>query len=134
MKKYSFGKNRRLVKNEQFLSALSAKLRARNELLILYMKENNRGQPRLGISIGKSSGNAVTRNKLKRLLREIFRQNQYNLHEEYDYLVMMGPILKSSNKTKNERNTQRFELENITFKQINNAFLELIEQIKQKIS
>jgi ribonuclease P protein component len=39
------------------------------------MRENGLGFPRLGISIRKSAGGAVHRNRIKRYLREAFRRN-----------------------------------------------------------
>lgn len=41
--------------------------------LVLFALQNGLPRPRLGITITRKSGSAVTRNRLRRLLREIFR-------------------------------------------------------------
>ena len=91
MKRFSFPKKKRLVSNEQFKDVLARSRRWSNGLLILYMAENDCGYCRLGVSVGKSRGNAVARNRLKRLLREAFRQSQDSIPAGFDYVLMISP-------------------------------------------
>jgi ribonuclease P protein component len=52
---------------------------------------NETGEHRLGLSIGRRLGNAVTRHRLKRRLREAFRLNRHELPGTYDFVVVARP-------------------------------------------
>jgi len=85
-----FPKSNRLIRNSQFRAVLARGLSAHDGLLKLYVCENGLDYSRLGISIGKYYGTAVARNRLKRLLREVFRQNRHLLTGGFDYVVSMS--------------------------------------------
>jgi ribonuclease P protein component len=91
MKRFSFPKEKRLINNSQFKAVLARGRRICNDVLTVYMAENDLEYSRLGVSIGKSHGNAVVRNRLKRLMREAFRQNQERIPAGFDYVLMISP-------------------------------------------
>ena len=119
MKQNSFGKNRRLTKNSQFKTVLAQRNLFSNDMLVLFTAPNDLGLSRLGISISKSFGNAVQRNRAKRYIREIFRQNQDTITDDFDYLVMISP-----KKLKQDADI----IKALTFEQFQSAFLELISK------
>jgi len=123
MKRYGFPKSARLVSNKQFKDLLSCKTRFSNDLLTLYIAENNYGRARLGVSASKSLGNAITRNRLKRLVREAFRQSQEQIPAGFDYLLIFSRKLTKKNISKPILPT---------FEQINEAFLDLVVRAKRK--
>jgi ribonuclease P protein component len=47
--------------------------------------------PRLGVSVGRKVGGAVDRNKVKRLLREVFWASADRLPEGHDFVVVARP-------------------------------------------
>jgi ribonuclease P protein component len=120
----SFPKRKRLVSNRQFKAVLDHGRRVSNRLLILYVVPNQCRYPRLGVSVGKSSGNAVVRNRLKRLLREAFRQNQERLAPDFDYLLMVSPAL--SRKLKHPQEGAQ-TLASLTRRQVQESFLSLVQ-------
>lgn len=133
MKPFSFPKSRRLVSNSQFQAVLSRGRRRSDGLLVLYMAQNDCGYPRLGVSIGKSHGNAVERNRLKRLLREAFRQNQKEIPAGFDYVLMISN--QRPGKWHGHPGRDRFHgLEaRATFEQVRAAFLSLVKKLAPKV-
>ncbi len=127
MKRLSFPKKRRLASNRQFKAVLDHGRRVGNSLLTLYVAPNDCGYPRLGVSVGKSSGAAVVRNRLKRLLREAFRQSQHQIPQDFDYVLMIAPRLARSLK---QAPTGKGVLAALTLRQVQESFLSLIETLR----
>lgn len=120
---FSFGKDKKLVSDKQFKAVLDRNLRVSNAMLTLYMAENECGYPRLGVSVGRTCGNAVVRNRWKRLLREAFRQNQDKIPAGFDYLLMISyQWLKKTTK-----------VEQPSFEQVKASFLALVNEAIDKI-
>lgn len=131
MKRCTFTKKARLLNNSSFKIVLARRIRASDGLLVLFIAENDFAIPRLGISIGKAFGNAVRRNRLKRLIREAFRRNQHDIPQDFDYLVMISPQLsKKINKSK----VPTEKLKNVTFEQIQHSLLTLVRTAHGKIA
>jgi ribonuclease P protein component len=126
MKRSSFPKKRRLASNRQFKAVLDQGRRVGNRLLVLYAAPNQYGYPRLGISVGKSSGKAVVRNRLKRLLREAFRLSQDRIPQGFDYVLMISPPL--SRRLRDPQEGAEV-LASLTSRQVQESFLALIEAL-----
>lgn len=119
-----FPKRKRLTGNPQFKAVLDRGRRAGDRLLTLYAAPNDCGRPRLGVSVGKTSGKSVVRNRLKRLLREAFRQSQDRIPQDFDYVLMIAPALSRKLKRPDEGAKT---LHTLGLPRIRESFLSLVE-------
>lgn len=80
----------RLRKNTDFRKAYEFGKSYVHPLLVLYVKPNNLQTARWGFAVSKRTfGKAVVRNRVKRRLREIARQNKDNVKKGFD-MVFVG--------------------------------------------
>ena len=84
---------KRMIRKGDFQRAFDGRCTAADSLLVLYILPNNLDNPRIGLAVSRRHGNAVQRNRLRRLLRESFRLEQHNLPPGFDYLFVprLGP-------------------------------------------
>lgn len=79
----------RVKKNSEFQAIIqSGKSFANREFVIYYKEKQDQTHFRVGISVGKKLGNAVTRNRLKRLIREAFRELDHNIVRNVDIIII----------------------------------------------
>ena len=55
---------------------------------LVFIKPNNLGKTRLGLTVGKNRGGAVQRNRIKRLLREFFRRSKDKFPPSRDIIII----------------------------------------------
>ncbi len=72
----SFKREERLLSKKDFLKIRKKGIRLLTGSFIIFAHKNNYGFNRLGIAASVRVGNAVRRNRIKRLLREFFRLNK----------------------------------------------------------
>jgi ribonuclease P protein component len=66
-----------------------------NRYLVLYAFPRGGDEgPRLGLSVSRKVGGAVDRNRIKRLLREVFATEEPSLPRGYDLVIVARPDLK----------------------------------------
>jgi ribonuclease P protein component len=82
----------RLRENRDFRRTFQRGKSAATSRLVLYWYGNREATFRVGFSVSKKVGNAVVRNRLKRLLRECFLQYQPSLEpSKVDLVVICRP-------------------------------------------
>lgn len=80
--------------------------------LVLYKRENGIDITRFGFSISKKVGNAVTRNRRKRLLRELSRKHQGSIKKGFD-LIFIARVA---------------EAKDVSFKELEKDYLKLLKK------
>jgi ribonuclease P protein component len=63
----------------------------RGRLFSVHALPNTLGEPRLGLSVSKKVGTAVSRNKVRRRLKEIFRSSAKRLPRDLDFVISARP-------------------------------------------
>jgi ribonuclease P protein component len=81
----------RLRRREEFTRCYRQGERLRTRYFVMHAYQRGVGRPRLGLAVAKTVGNAVTRNSIKRRLRELFRRHKAAVPEGYDVFVRALP-------------------------------------------
>ncbi len=104
----SFKKTQRLLKKTDYDSVfLQAKKIVTSDFVLLF-RENHLGYPRLGLALSKKMiAKAHDRNRLKRLIREYFRQNSLP-SVDMVFLARSG-VAKQTNSSINARLSKSWE-------------------------
>ena len=63
----------------------------RGKFFSVHAFPNEHGTPRLGLSVSRKVGNAVTRNAVRRRLREVFHSCISEMSKNLDLVVSAGP-------------------------------------------
>ena len=82
-------KKRFRVKKEKDFSAIFKEGKSfANRKFVIYRLENTEQHFRVGLSVSKKLGNAVTRNQIKRRIRHILIEHKDQLVENVDFVVI----------------------------------------------
>lgn len=84
---FGFPKSSRILNKNQFEHAYANGATFHRGPIRIHMVENKLPHNRLGLSVPKRAGNAVMRNRIKRLLREAFRMMTDSQAQGYDMVV-----------------------------------------------
>ena len=89
-KRYGLGRPERIRRNFEYKKARKKGTSYRDGVFVMTVLKNDRGCHRLGVSIGASKVPlAVDRNRIKRVIKEVFRRNKPRLKNgPYDIAVM----------------------------------------------
>jgi ribonuclease P protein component len=88
LKQFSFSKKDRILKRREFLQLKSCGKKIHDTNFLAIYSGGRYRKNRIGITVTKKLGNAVKRNKMKRLIREHFRINRGQIAEFMDIHII----------------------------------------------
>jgi ribonuclease P protein component len=86
-----------IKKNEEFQTIFDQGHSMYGRYLVVYFLQNHHSTARFGICAGKKIGNAVTRNRVKRLLREAIRTFELDQIAGWDLLLIARRSILKAN-------------------------------------
>lgn len=78
-KKFTFPKKNRIKSKAGFQLVYTTGRSVVDSLSVLYVLPLDAEGPKIGFAVGKKIGNAVVRNRVKRMMREVFRHHKSEL-------------------------------------------------------
>jgi ribonuclease P protein component len=82
-------KKYRIKKNDEFQAVFrKGESFANRQFVVYYLKKPDQDYYRIGLSVSKKIGNAVTRNRVKRYVREVFQEIDEDVRNSYDYVII----------------------------------------------
>lgn len=78
MASFSYPRQRRIRRRADFLACYEHGQKYHSAHFILYALKKGKNTGGCGVTVSRKVGNAVTRNRIKRILREFFRINAQN--------------------------------------------------------
>jgi ribonuclease P protein component len=85
---FSLKKAERILKRGDFERLFRCGRKIHGDHFVVHYCRNDVGVSRLGITVSKRVGRAVTRNRVKRLVRESFRLSKTQFAETYDMNII----------------------------------------------
>lgn len=84
MKRYEMVK-----KHEDFNTIINKGKKISNKYMLIFFLEKDFAKPNFGIAVGKKIGNAVMRNKMKRIFRNLVDNNRLLFKNYHNYIIMI---------------------------------------------
>jgi ribonuclease P protein component len=88
MSSFSLSKKERLLNPRDYVKLIRVGRRDETAHFRIIFAQNGLGISRLGITVGRKTGNSVVRNKVKRFIREYFRLHKAYFPQGCDILIV----------------------------------------------
>lgn len=107
-------KSYRIKKEAEFQTIMQLKNTFANRNFVIYLRSVEQEHFRVGLSVGKKVGNAVTRNYVKRVIRDNLQQLEPQINPHVDLIIIARPnIIKLSAKEVKKNLEHVFKLANV---------------------
>ncbi|WP_142559291.1 ribonuclease P protein component [Streptococcus mitis] len=97
-------KSFRVKKEKDFNAIFQEGKSVANRKFVVYRLENSEQHFRVGLSVSKKLGNAVTRNQIKRRIRHVLITHKDQIIENLDFVVIARKGVEEMNYTEIEKN------------------------------
>ena len=97
-------KNFRVKREKDFKAIFKDGASFANRKFVVYQLENQQNHFRVGLSVSKKLGNAVTRNQIKRRIRHILQSVKGSLVENVDFVVIARKGVETLEYAEMEKN------------------------------
>jgi len=77
-----------LKKNSDFHRLYTRGKSYANPFVVVYCRKNGKDINRIGYTVSKKLGKAVTRNRIRRRMREVYRHNIHRLKKGFDIVAV----------------------------------------------
>lgn len=95
MSKYSFPKTHRILKRSQFIKLSLTGRAVQTRYFIAAILDGESLNNRIGITVSKKVGNAVERNRIKRIVREFYRNKKETIAGNRDINIIARKYISS---------------------------------------
>lgn len=99
-------KEYRVKDSREFKDIMNNKTFYADPSFTIYVKPKKEQTARIGLSVGKKLGNAVTRNKIKRQIR-MMAQNLYDFDENFDTIILVRNDYLNNTYETNEKRLEK---------------------------
>ena len=102
--RFRLTKDDRVRRSSEYQRIMKKGARYRTSHFSIRMLKNPMGRPRLGMAVGRKAGKACARNRIKRRLREYFRQNRDKMPPEMDmvFIALRGAAMLQTSGLREE--------------------------------
>ena len=89
----------KIKKTKDFSLIYNKSKKMHTKYAIIFIKENINNEQRFGFVASKKTGNAVQRNRIKRIFKEFVKTHKDKFKKNTDYIFVGKSILKENKKT-----------------------------------
>lgn len=102
-KKYPLHRDFRIRQNRDYRRIYSAGRRFSNRAGLMYVVRTKREPVRIGFVTTKRIGNAVARNRARRLMKEVYRLHRHELSSHYEAILLAAAFLTTATYSEAEK-------------------------------